>query len=383
MSNKNKQIVKVTGNRGWLTLALLVILIAGLGAGTVLERNVRDILKKTNISFGGINLDDGVTDSPSLTLTDASDETLVIIKTDGDDATFTIAAANAINIVGGSVAIGNGTPATAQDGEDLYVEGLSEFASNMTLDDGVTNSPSLIFKDGDDVTATLLKLDDADVTFTPGTTTESLRIVSGCFRVGDGTADVALDDEDAYVEGTFEVDDAVRLDGPIDANSTLNVQGATTLQAALIRTSQEYSFGPGALVGASAGWLTSETNVLQYRLPASESTTATLVIPVSGLHVGDTITGWKFVGQAESAGNTCEIEADLRKITTVAAGNSDASVGAIAGLKLTADTAIASEVTDLSEVVAANESFYVLVSATTAASTDFDIQGGTITMTTN
>jgi len=48
-----------------------------------------------------------------------------------------------------------------------------------------------------------------------------------------------------------------------------------------------------------------------------------------------------------------------------------------------ADTAVASAKTGLTEVVAANETFYVLVSATTAASTDIDLQGVTVTITEN
>ncbi|HUS39468.1 MAG TPA: hypothetical protein VMX74_08460 [Pirellulales bacterium] len=160
--------------------------------------------------------------------------------------------------------------------------------------------------------------------------------------------------------------------------------GSTTFEGAVVRTSQEYLMTGGGYEGTTKGWVTSgTTNIYHYTLPASISTTATLVIPVTGLHVGDTITAWKLVGQIESSGNVVEMDGDLRKITTVAAANTDASVGAITPIHVVADTAVASAKTGLTEVVAANETFYVLVSATTAASTDIDLQGVTVTITEN
>ena len=174
-------------------------------------------------------------------------------------------------------------------------------------------------------------------------------------------------------------------DGAADFNSTMNVQGAVTLQAGLIRTSQEYCYNAGGKPGSANGWLTTGglVNLFNYTLPASEATTATLVFPISGLHVGDTITGIKVVGQAESAGNIAELDVTLRKITTAAAANVDALVGTIPHIHIVADTALANSVGSLTEVVAADETFYFLLSGTTAANTDFDIQGVTVTVTTN
>ena len=334
---------------------------------------------------GSINLDDGTGASPSLILTDATNETLTISKTDSSHATFTITAADAIQVLTGNLRVGNGTPGQTHNGEDFYVEGISEFAGNVTIDKGATNSPTVTFIDGQDETAVLVKANGADLTCTIADTTESLRIVTGNLRVGDGTADVALDGEDAYINGTLEVDGATRIDGAIDANSTSNFQGAATFQAAIIRTAQEYSFTAGGRPGTGNGWLTtgSVANLFNYTLPASEATTATLVIPISGLHVGDTITAWKLVGQIESAGAIVELDGDLRKLTVVSTAITDASVGAIVPIHVVADTAIATAKTGLTEVIAADETFYVLLSGTTAGSTDIDILGVTLTVTTN
>jgi hypothetical protein len=44
-------------------------------------------------------------------------------------------------------------------------------------------------------------------------------------KVGNGTPTTTMNGEDAYVEGTFEVDGAARFDGAITAASTLTVTG--------------------------------------------------------------------------------------------------------------------------------------------------------------
>lgn len=148
------------------------------------------------------------------------------------------------------------------------------------------------------------------------------------------------------------------------------------------RTGQERIHSMGAKVGGTAGWTVGAADDLGLAAtcPASQ-TASTLVLPISGLKVGDTITAFKVVAQIESGGNTVTLDANLRKLTTAAADVTDASVGSISQVSVTEDTAVAEEVTGLSEVVAADETFYVLLTATTAASTDIALQGVTVTVT--
>ncbi len=137
----------------------------------------------------------------------------------------------------------------------------------------------------------------------------------------------------------------------------------------------------GAKVGATAGWTLGGGAVntgLTATLGAS-LTAATLVVPIAGLHVGAKITAFSVVGQIESAGNTVTLDADLRKMTTAAGDVTDASVGAITQISKTADYAIADSKTGLSETVAADETFYVLLTGTTGSSTDIALQGITVT----
>lgn len=91
---------------------------------------------------------------------------------------------------------------------------------NVTLDDGVTDSPSLIFKDATDETATLAKVDGDNFKITT-TAAEGLEIVTGNLWVGDGSpGTAAMDGEDFYVNGDSEFDGAATFDGAVAFNST-------------------------------------------------------------------------------------------------------------------------------------------------------------------
>lgn len=125
--------------------------------------------------------------------------------------------------------------------------------------------------------------------------------------------------------------------------------------------------------GATAGWTTAN-DTGDARCPASQ-TASTFTLPVLGLHLGDVVKSFKVIGQVESAGNTATLDADLRKLTNAAADPSDASIGAITQVSATADTAVTSEKDVTDETVASGEQLYVLLTATTAASTDIRVLG--------
>ena len=138
------------------------------------------------------------------------------------------------------------------------------------------------------------------------------------------------------------------------------------------------------VIGATAGWANPSahagfTNATVVGLPANQSA-STFVIPLIGLKVGDTIVSYTVRGQIESAGNTSTLDADLRKLTVAAANLTDASLGSITQVSVTADAIVSSEkVLATPEVVAADEQYYVLITGTTgAANTDIQLVGITI-----
>lgn len=160
----------------------------------------------------------------------------------------------------------------------------------------------------------------------------------------------------------------------VDSGGVINMAAGSSLSRAIRKLCNA-----GMRAGAGAGFTTAG-NTGAALCPQSQSA-STLVIPVSGLKVGDTITGFTLVGQIESAGGTVTVDADLRKLTAAAADPVDASVGAITQVSATADAIIAAAKSALSEVVAADEQFYILVTVTTAASTDVQILGAVVDVT--
>lgn len=100
---------------------------------------------------------------------------------------------------------------------------------NLTLDDGVTASPSLIFTDATDETATFSKADAGVLSLTTDAT-DGLNVLVGNLWVGNGTPGTAsMNGEDAYVEGQLEVDGTIQLDGALTAASTVAISGVITL----------------------------------------------------------------------------------------------------------------------------------------------------------
>lgn len=198
---------------------------------------------------------------------------------------------------------------------------------------------------------------------------------------------VARDTGNTTIAGTAAITGAVTM------ASTLAVTGALSSGAftpsSVVRTGQKRLYTANAKAGTTSGWVVNAGDNLNSlaRLPASQ-TSSTLVIPLDGLKVGDTITAFHLVGQVESAGGNVTIDAALRKQSAAAADLTDASVGAMTQLALTGGTAVDTILsaantakTALADVVGADESFYMLITGTTAGSTDIDLMGVAITVT--
>lgn len=133
-----------------------------------------------------------------------------------------------------------------------------------------------------------------------------------------------------------------------------------------------------AKVGTTSGFVVAAgDDIALVTCPASQ-TAATCVVPISNLKVGERIVAFHLIGQIESAAGEVTVDAELRKHTAAAADVSDASVGAITQLVAVADTIMSKTNTRksaLDEIVGEDETFYVLVTVTTAESTDVALQG--------
>lgn len=203
----------------------------------------------------------------------------------------------------------------------------------------------------------------------------ALTLTHGASLVLPGSANITTAAGDfAIFQG--DASGVVRCVGYFKANGT---------PVSFARTAQKRIVKAGAKAGATAGWVVAAgDNVHLVTLPASQ-TGSTLVIPITGLKVGDTITAYHLIGQIESAGNTATLDADLRKQTADAADVTDASIGAMTQISATADTKIdsanSSKTLATPEVVGQDETFYLLITGTTAAATDIALQGVAIEVT--
>ncbi len=157
------------------------------------------------------------------------------------------------------------------------------------------------------------------------------------------------------------------------------------MSAACVRASQKRLITSDPKVGATAGWVVeAASNVGRMGTVPAGVTAGTLVVPIHGLKVGDTITAFGLIGQIESAGGAVTLDASLRSLTAAAADLTDASAAAMTQLAVSADTAVTSanaEKASIAVTVAADAVYYLLVTATTAGSTDVDLAGAYIVVT--
>ena len=183
----------------------------------------------------------------------------------------------------------------------------------------------------------------------------------------------------ASADNTVEVDFNIDPRYQIDLNLDPFVTSITGSQATASTT---YQVATRAKVGATAGWVVGAATDLPYLATlAASQTGSTLVLPIDGLRIGDTITAFKVIAQVESGGNTVTIDGNLRAVTNVAAEPTDASIASMTQVSVTADTAVSQEKTGITEVVTSGKSYYLLITATTAASTDIILQHCEITVT--
>lgn len=164
--------------------------------------------------------------------------------------------------------------------------------------------------------------------------------------------------------------------------TTINV--TTINPTSIVRASQTYKVGAGrAKVGTSAGWVVGAANNLgTIGTVAASQSGGTLVIPIPGLHVGDTITGFGIYSSINSVGGAVTLDADLRKLVIAAGANAtDSSIGTMTQVSVSAATASAATKTGLTEVVVAGTQYYLLLTATTAGSTTIELAGAEVTVT--
>ena len=185
-------------------------------AGTLVINAGGTVDIQDNVTADSLTLDTGgLTLSNAETITNAVDGTILLTAP-------TTSLTGDITIQGNDLTFGNGESiSNSTDGTLLFTSPTSSFTGDVTI-----TGNDLSFGNGE----TLSNATDGTILATLAAT-GSFEVSTGNLKVGNGTPDVALNGEDAYVEGTFETDGNARFDGVASFNnavsmfSTLQVNG--------------------------------------------------------------------------------------------------------------------------------------------------------------
>ncbi len=153
--------------------------------------------------------------------------------------TYTLGAATGrIDILTGSLKIGNGTPDTTLNGEDVYVEGTLEVDGSVNLDGAVDIAGNLTSATGAVTIADTLNATGAvdfdstlNVDGNLASATGALTIADSLNATGavDFDSTLNVDGTLASATGALTIADTFNVTDTVDFDSTLNVDGATTL----------------------------------------------------------------------------------------------------------------------------------------------------------
>ncbi len=181
---------------------------------------------------------------------------------------------------------------------------------------------------------------------------------------------------------TLAIGYCLKREGSATTRVTCRLESRVARMPAAV-SSVTRQIGTRAKVGATAGFVVgaATNSAVVATCPASQ-TNATLVIPIDGLRIGEVITGLRYVAQVESAGGTVTTLVQLYATVNVAADVTESEIVpavAFGSFAVVADTAQSQLQTGYREVVTSGKSYYLLITATTAAATDIAVQHCEIT----
>lgn len=224
---------------------------------------------------------------------------------------------------------------------------------------------------------------DADLTLTAGGDDVIITATDDVVVQGGGAGDIVTLAGGGTAVDLTVADNLVTVASGTDLTMTSGDLTITT--GTLIQTEVQFIPAARGRAGGTAtvGYVNTGVDTTMVTLAAS-ATADTWVIPLDGVNIGDTVTGFTLIGQLESAGGAVTVDAAMRKMTMAAADPTDAAFGtacAITQISKTADYEISDSKTACSETLATGEIFYLLITTTTAASTDVQLAGIELTLT--
>lgn len=126
--------------------------------------------------------------------------------------------------------------------------------------------------------------------------------------------------------------------------------------------------------GSVAGWdHQAANNTATIKLPAAK-TASTFTLPIPIEH-GTIINGWSIHGRIGSGGNTATLDVELRATTGTAAAITDESICTMPQISKTADYLIDDSIECSTPEEVEHKHYYILITGTTGAGTEIELQG--------
>ena len=217
-------------------------LVVGQNTGIVTIAGVASGTNTLVLTAGDITLSDGdATITGDLTVTGTTYESAIAPA--AGNLTIDANAAGTVNIGSistGAITVGAGNATSVIIGaaatDTLGITSIIN--TDVTLDDGTTDSPKLIFKDSDDEQAEIYQdqsSDDLNVELNDAS--DSLAVTVGNISAGTPNVDViTLNGDDLYVADDAEIDGTLVVDTDLDVNGTSNISGVATFTENVLMT---------------------------------------------------------------------------------------------------------------------------------------------------
>lgn len=127
--------------------------------------------------------------------------------------------------------------------------------------------------------------------------------------------------------------------------------------------------------GSVAGWSHQAANNTSTILLPAAKTAATFTLPIH-IEIGTVINRVRIHGRTESAGNAATLDVELRATTATASAITDELIASIPQINKTANYMFDDEIIlTTPENTDTNKFYYILLTGTTAAGTEIDVQG--------
>lgn len=245
----------------------------------------------------------------------------IAVFRDGGSAVWTLADGGTVTYGGGLDLNGNvltidadaDTTVTADTDDQIdFAIGGSDVISATAA--GLFLSGSTLTWDADLDTTSVASFDDI-ITTTLGAGTGRFDLLTGNLKVGNGTEDTTLNGEDAYIEGTLEVDGSTNFDGAADFASTVAV-GSSVNASADVDIGTYLNLSAQSTISVTAGAIITPTGSYQpLTSAAAGAACSTTNCLASGGETGDLLilhninaTG---VITLDGTGGTIECKADV------------------------------------------------------------------------